>query len=49
MIFGTVFLGVKVIEYADKFTHHLVPGPHFQWTGQYPAGAQKSSTRSTSA
>ena len=40
MFFGTAFLGVKVIEYTDKFTHHLVPGPHFQWTGQYPAGAE---------
>ena len=23
---GSVFLGVKVVEYADKFEHHLVPG-----------------------
>ena len=40
MILGTAFLGVKDVEYTDKFTHHLVPGPHFQWTGQYPAGAE---------
>lgn len=26
---GAVFLGVKTIEYRDKFAHHLVPGPHF--------------------
>lgn len=26
---GAVFLGVKVVEYGDKFEHHLVPGPHF--------------------
>ena len=26
---GSVFLGVKVVEYADKFSHHLVPGEHF--------------------
>ena len=31
MILGTVFLGVKVIEYADKFEHHHVPGPNFVW------------------
>jgi cytochrome c oxidase subunit 3 len=31
MLLGTVFLGVKVIEYADKFEHHHVPGPHFVW------------------
>jgi cytochrome c oxidase subunit III len=41
MFLGAVFLGVKVIEYADKFTHHLVPGanfhfdkPEFQQTAQ---------------
>ncbi|MGE3840983.1 MAG: cytochrome c oxidase subunit 3 family protein [Vicinamibacterales bacterium] len=31
MILGAVFLGVKVVEYADKFTHHLIPGPFFQF------------------
>ena len=31
MILGCVFLGVKVIEYADKFEHHHVPGPNFVW------------------
>ena len=31
MILGTIFLGVKVIEYADKFHHHLVPGPNFHF------------------
>jgi cytochrome c oxidase subunit 3 len=40
MVFGTTFLGVKVVEYTDKFTHHLVPGPNFQWPGQYPQGAE---------
>jgi cytochrome c oxidase subunit III len=42
MILGTVFLGVKVIEYADKFEHHIVPGPHFDksaWT--HPAGVEQ--------
>jgi cytochrome c oxidase subunit III len=29
IVLGSVFLGVKVVEYADKFTHHLVPGPTF--------------------
>lgn len=28
---GSVFLGVKVIEYHDKFVHHLVPGASFQF------------------
>ncbi|HYL83917.1 MAG TPA: cytochrome c oxidase subunit 3 family protein [Candidatus Angelobacter sp.] len=26
---GTIFLGVKVIEYKQKFDHHLVPGRGF--------------------
>jgi cytochrome c oxidase subunit III len=29
MLLGSVFLVVKYFEYKDKFTHHLVPGPHF--------------------
>jgi cytochrome c oxidase subunit 3 len=37
---GAVFLGVKVVEYADKFQHHLVPGPHFQFDGSDPRAAQ---------
>ena len=40
MLFGAAFLGVKAIEYADKFTHHLVPGPHFRWEGAHPAAAE---------
>ena len=31
MVLGMVFLGVKVIEYADKFEHHHVPGPNYLW------------------
>jgi cytochrome c oxidase subunit 3 len=31
MILGSIFLGVKAIEYADKFEHHHVPGPYFQF------------------
>ena len=31
MILGAIFLGVKVIEYSDKFGHHLVPGPNFHF------------------
>jgi cytochrome c oxidase subunit 3 len=29
VILGSTFLVVKYFEYADKFKHHLVPGPHF--------------------
>ena len=29
LILGGVFLGVKVIEYKQKFDHHLIPGHNF--------------------
>jgi cytochrome c oxidase subunit III len=28
-----------VIEYADKFEHHHVPGPSFVWASEHEAGA----------
>lgn len=31
MILGAAFLGVKVVEYGDKFEHHLVPGHSFSF------------------
>ena len=46
-ILGMVFLGVKVIEYRDKFEHHHVPGYNFQWAHQAEpaaAGAEHAST-----
>ena len=30
---GLVFVGIKVVEYHDKWVHHLVPGPYFSWPG----------------
>jgi cytochrome c oxidase subunit III len=41
ILLGGTFLGVKVIEYKDKFDHHLVPGPNFQWDGKFPAAAEQ--------
>ena len=29
MVLGATFLGVKVVEYKDKFEHHEVPGANF--------------------
>jgi cytochrome c oxidase subunit III len=29
IVLGGVFLGIKTVEYRDKFTHHHVPGPNF--------------------
>jgi cytochrome c oxidase subunit III len=40
MVLGAVFLGVKVVEYSDKFAHHLVPGPNFQFDPPYQRTAQ---------
>jgi cytochrome c oxidase subunit 3 len=37
MVLGGVFLGVKVIEYADKFEHHHVPGYNYQWAAAHPS------------
>ena len=39
MLLGSVFLVVKYFEYAEKFEHHLVPGPHFDMT--LPDAAQQ--------
>ena len=39
IVLGTLFLGVKVIEYADKFEHHHVPGPNFVWVAEHEGGA----------
>ncbi|MFN7963714.1 MAG: cytochrome c oxidase subunit 3 family protein [Thermoanaerobaculia bacterium] len=38
MVLGSVFLGVKVIEYSDKFEHHHVPGPSFVWHDEAGSG-----------
>jgi cytochrome c oxidase subunit III len=31
MLLGMVFLGIKAVEYAEKFTEHHVPGPSFHF------------------
>lgn len=31
ILLGLTFLGIKAVEYADKFTHHLFPGQGFNW------------------
>lgn len=33
MALGTVFLGIKAVEYTHKFHENLVPGPLFQFDG----------------
>jgi cytochrome c oxidase subunit III len=38
LFLGCVFLGVKVIEYKQKFDHHLIPGKSFdmRYVSQHP-------------
>jgi cytochrome c oxidase subunit 3 len=33
IILGVTFLGIKAVEYAEKFRDHLIPGFDFKWTG----------------
>src|SRR5688572_4682907 len=40
VVLGAIFLGVKVVEYADKFEHHLVPGARFEFAGPHARPAQ---------
>ena len=40
VVLGSIFLGVKVVEYADMFEHHLVPGPLLQFPGPNARPAQ---------
>jgi cytochrome c oxidase subunit 3 len=40
ILLGAVFLGVKVVEYHDKFVHHLVPGHSFAFPGRHSGEAQ---------
>jgi cytochrome c oxidase subunit 3 len=40
IVLGAVFLGVKVIEYKEKFDHHHVPGVHYLWEDPAHATAE---------
>jgi cytochrome c oxidase subunit III len=40
MALGAIFLAIKAVEYAEKFSHHLVPGRNFIFPGPYAAQAQ---------
>ena len=37
IVLGLVFLGIKGIEYAEKFEKHHVPGPSFAFSGTVPS------------
>jgi cytochrome c oxidase subunit 3 len=40
IVLGSVFLGIKAVEYSHKFHEHLVPGASFQFEGVQAGGAQ---------
>lgn len=40
MLLGSVFLGIKGLEYTHKYHEHLVPGPHFAFAGPEPGHSQ---------
>ncbi|MBI1788461.1 MAG: cytochrome c oxidase subunit 3 family protein [Acidobacteria bacterium] len=40
ILLGCTFLGVKVVEYHDKFVHHHVPGLHFHFPGPNARNAE---------
>jgi len=40
VLLGTVFLGVKAVEYREKFEHHLLPGASFSADELHVEGEQ---------
>jgi cytochrome c oxidase subunit 3 len=40
ILLGTVFLGIKAVEYHEKFVNHHVPGASFHFEGPEAANAQ---------
>jgi cytochrome c oxidase subunit 3 len=40
MLLGTVFLGIKSVEYYHKFAEHHVPGPDFHFEKEFARNAQ---------
>jgi cytochrome c oxidase subunit 3 len=41
IVLGLVFLGIKAVEYADKFEHHHVPGYNFHFETEAEVGHGK--------
>jgi cytochrome c oxidase subunit III len=38
IVLGVTFLGVKAVEYHDKFVEHHVPGPNFNFVEEHTTG-----------
>lgn len=45
MVLGTVFLGIKFVEYRHKFVEHLVPGARFSLVHLHESGAAEATGR----
>ena len=43
IVLGCTFLGVKAVEYTDKFKEHHVPGPSFNFAPEYMQGHPEQS------
>jgi len=41
IVLGLAFLGIKAIEYTDKFKDRIVPGPNFHWEGTHAKAAEQ--------
>lgn len=42
LVLGCAFLGIKGIEYSEKFKHHHVPGPTFHFERETSAGHEEA-------
>jgi len=40
MLLGSVFLGIKAVEYHHKFEEHFIPGAHFVFHDAHARGAE---------
>jgi cytochrome c oxidase subunit 3 len=41
ILFGLIFLGIKAVEYKEKFDHHHIPGASFKWEEEGHATAEQ--------
>ena len=40
LLLGAAFVGIKGVEYAQKFEDGLIPGASFRWSGEHPGEAE---------
>lgn len=49
ILLGMAFIGIKGIEYKDKWDHHHVPGPYFQWNAHADSHTEESTAGTAGA